>query len=75
MILASFANTVGQLIVTQGVLFAIGGSLVYSPAFLYLDQWFVRKKGLAYGVMWAGAGASGTYLDRNVILMMLTCRI
>ena len=29
------------------------------PAVLFLDEWFVRRKGLAFGIMWAGTGASG----------------
>lgn len=58
-ICASFANTALQLLATQGVLYALGGSLHYFPAFLYLDEWFVQRKGLAYGVFIAGAGASG----------------
>lgn len=41
----------------EGVLYAIGGSLLYSPAMFYVDEWFVKKKGLAFGVMWAGVGA------------------
>ncbi|KAK3937040.1 putative MFS monocarboxylate transporter [Diplogelasinospora grovesii] len=56
---ASFATTVPQLLATQGVLYAIGGSLHYFPAFLYLDEWFIQRKGIAYGTVWAGAGASG----------------
>ena len=51
---SSFSTTVGHLILTQGVLYAIGGSLLYSPAILYLDEWFVRRKGFAFGVMWVG---------------------
>ncbi|KAE8383715.1 major facilitator superfamily domain-containing protein [Aspergillus bertholletiae] len=56
---ASFANTAGQLLATQGITYAIGGSFHYFPAFLYLDEWFVERKGLAYGIFIAGAGASG----------------
>jgi MFS family permease len=58
----SFANTVTQLIVTQGVMYAIGGGLVYTSAILYLDEWFIQKKGLAFGIMWAGTGLSGVVL-------------
>lgn len=56
LIASSFATKVWLLILTQGVLYAIGGSLLYSPTMFYLDEWFVRKKGLAFGIMWAGVG-------------------
>ena len=49
---SSFANTVTQLLLTQGVLYAIGGLFLYCPTLLYLDEWFIRRKGLAYGIMW-----------------------
>ena len=50
--LSSLCQTVPQLIGTQGVLYAIGGSLIYSPTILFMDEWFVQRKGLAFGVMW-----------------------
>lgn len=59
LVAASFATEVWHLIVTQGFLYAIGGSLLYSPTMFYLDQWFVKRKGLALGVMWSGVGTSG----------------
>ncbi|KAM0172123.1 hypothetical protein ACHAPF_007627 [Botrytis cinerea] len=40
LVAASFATEVWHLIVTQGFLYAIGGSLLYSPTMFYLDQWF-----------------------------------
>ena len=49
---ASFAQSVGQLIAFQGVLFAFGGNLLFAPTVTYLDEWFVRRKGLAIGIMW-----------------------
>lgn len=57
--LSSFSTTIPQLIATQGVLYALGGSAAYSPCIVYLDEWFVRRKGLAYGVMWSGTGLAG----------------
>ena len=59
MLLSSFANTVTLLILTQGLLYGIGGCLCYTPAILFLEEWFVRRKGLAFGVMWAGTGCAG----------------
>jgi hypothetical protein len=49
---ASFAGSVWHLTLTQGILYGIGGSLVYYPTFLFLDEWFIRRKGFAFGVMW-----------------------
>jgi len=52
LIAGSFATKVSHLIMTQGALYAIGGSLLYCPTLVFLDEWFIRKKGLAFGVMW-----------------------
>ena len=56
---SSYATTVPVLILTQGVLYAVGGSLLYSPVILFLDEWFIRRKGIAFGTMWAGTGFAG----------------
>ena len=53
---SSFATRVWHLILTQGVLYATGGSTLYFPTIVFLDEWFIRRKGLAYGIMWAGTG-------------------
>ena len=62
LIAASFANTVPQLLATQGVMYALGGSLHYFPSFLFLDEWFNKRKGFAYGVFVASGGAAGVVL-------------
>ena len=49
---ASFAQKVSHLIVSQGVIFALGGNLMFAPTVTYLDEWFIRRKGLAIGMMW-----------------------
>lgn len=56
---SSFAQTTAQLIAFQGVLYAIAGSTCYCPCMLYLEEWFVRRKGLAYSIMWSGTGLGG----------------
>ncbi|KAF5001598.1 hypothetical protein FGRMN_904 [Fusarium graminum] len=57
--LSSFSQSTTHLILTQGVLYAIGGAISYCPCLLYLDEWFVKKKGLAFGIMWSGTGLAG----------------
>lgn len=56
---SSFLSSITGLIITQGVLQAIGSGLLFAPTTLYLDEWFVRRRGLAYGVMWSGKSAVG----------------
>jgi hypothetical protein len=52
LIASSWATQVWHLVMTQGVLYAIGGSFLYFRVILSVDDWFIRRKGLAYGVMW-----------------------
>ncbi|KAJ5140951.1 hypothetical protein N7448_004359 [Penicillium atrosanguineum] len=60
--MSSFATNTGQLIVSQGVAYGIGASLAYAPTIIFMDEWFVQRKGLAFGIMWAGTGLSGVIL-------------
>lgn len=60
--LASFAKSVTHLIFTHGILYAIGGSICYSPTILFVNEWFIVRRGLAFGIMWAGTGVSGVIL-------------
>ncbi|KAF2833465.1 MFS general substrate transporter [Ophiobolus disseminans] len=57
--LSSLCTTVPQLIATQGILYGIGAAIAYSPVITFLEEWFVHKKGFAYGLLWAGTGLGG----------------
>lgn len=59
LILSSFATQLWQLIASQGVICAIGSGLLFSPTTLYLDEWFIARKGMAYGTIWAGKSVGG----------------
>lgn len=59
---ASFANSVPQLVFCQGVLYALAGNALITPTITYLDEWFVQRKGLAIGIMWAGDGTGGVIM-------------
>ncbi|KAF4452586.1 hypothetical protein F53441_4605 [Fusarium austroafricanum] len=56
---SAFVNTVGALIATQGFLYSLGCGLLFSPISHYMNEWFVERKGMALGVMWAGKSATG----------------
>ncbi|PSN62514.1 MFS general substrate transporter [Corynespora cassiicola Philippines] len=59
---ASFASTVSQLLATQGVLYAIGGAMLYFPIFNYIDEWFIKRRAFAYGALVASDGAGGVII-------------
>ncbi|KAL1727136.1 major facilitator superfamily domain-containing protein [Schizophyllum commune] len=59
---ASYAKTVAQLVALQGVMYALGGSMIYAPTICYMSQWFSARRGLANGVMFAGTSLGGIVL-------------
>lgn len=67
---SSFARNTTQLIVTQGVIYGVFACIFYCPCLVRLDEWFVRKRGLAYGIVWAGTGVGGAVLP-NMMHNML----
>jgi hypothetical protein len=50
LILASFANELWQVYLSQGLLYGIGGALVFSPSISLSPQWFVKHRSLATGL-------------------------
>ncbi|KAI5896482.1 MFS general substrate transporter [Schizophyllum commune H4-8] len=59
---ASFTTQIPALFALQGVIYAIGGSLLYFPTIFYMNEWFVRLRGTATGIMFAGTAAGGLIL-------------
>ncbi|KAL9586847.1 MAG: hypothetical protein Q9203_003724 [Teloschistes exilis] len=59
LIAASFASTLGVLIATQGVVYTVGITIIYWPVMSMMSEWFVKKRGLAFGIITAATGLSG----------------
>ncbi|KAL9556026.1 hypothetical protein MBANPS3_002084 [Mucor bainieri] len=71
--LSALATQIWHLYLTQGVLFGIGVSMMYTPALSIAPQWFVKRRGLALGIIASGSGMGGlvfplivTPLNRNM---------
>ncbi|KAJ1945614.1 hypothetical protein FBU59_002255 [Linderina macrospora] len=63
LIIASFCDSaVWKLIITQGIVFSLGASLVFIPATSIPSQWFVKYRALAIGIVVAGSGIGGLWL-------------
>jgi MCP family monocarboxylic acid transporter-like MFS transporter 10 len=56
---AGFVTQISALFALQGVLFSIGGSMLYAPCIRYMTQWFVKRRGLANGIIFSGTGVGG----------------
>ncbi|KAJ5682119.1 uncharacterized protein N7477_002059 [Penicillium maclennaniae] len=59
LLVGSFSTNVTHLILSQGIGFGVGGCLSYTPSILFMSEWFCKRKGLAFGIVWAGSGLSG----------------
>ncbi|CBQ67887.1 related to Monocarboxylate transporter 1 [Sporisorium reilianum SRZ2] len=55
----SFCSTLVQLIVVQGVLFGLGGSMLFLPGCALVNQYFDRRKGTAMSVIIGAASFGG----------------
>ncbi|KAI8320515.1 MFS general substrate transporter [Martensiomyces pterosporus] len=63
LIIASFCDgAVWKLLITQGIVFGMGASLVFIPATSIPSQWFVKNRPLAIGIVVAGGGIGGLWL-------------
>jgi MFS family permease len=59
---ASFAQTVPVLILTQGVVYGVGVLTYYHAQVSMLNEWFDKRRGLAYGIIFGANGLSGVAL-------------
>ncbi|TEA22331.1 MFS transporter asaE [Colletotrichum sidae] len=67
---ASFSDSVPGLIATQGALYGFGFLVLYFPVLRMINEWFVRRRGFAYGVLYAGGGVSGVGLPFLLELLL-----
>ncbi|KAF9071441.1 major facilitator superfamily domain-containing protein [Rhodocollybia butyracea] len=56
---AAFSTKIWHLIITQGIMYSLGGSLLYFPTTTYIFEWFSQKRGIASGVIYSGTSVGG----------------
>ncbi|KAJ9149078.1 MFS general substrate transporter [Pleurostoma richardsiae] len=59
---ASFATSVTGLIYTQGLLYGLGFVTVTYPIVSMINEWWVARKGMAFGIISAASGATGAVM-------------
>ncbi|KAF2711040.1 MFS general substrate transporter [Pleomassaria siparia CBS 279.74] len=59
LVAGSFADQLGILILTQGVMYGVGFIIFYYPILTMVDEFWVRRRGMAYGLLCSASGVSG----------------
>lgn len=62
LIAASYAPTIPILIATQGLMYGLGGLIVFYPMLSLISEWWDIKLGLAYGILDCSWGLTGAPL-------------
>ncbi|KAJ4982748.1 MFS monocarboxylate [Stagonosporopsis vannaccii] len=70
LLLASLATQTWQLVLTQGLLYGVGWCICYTPVYIILNEWFDKRRGLAYGIYNAASGVSGLVLPFALQLLL-----
>jgi MFS family permease len=67
---ASFAKTIWQLYLTQGILVGIGVGFLFIPSVSVTSQWFDKKRSLANSICSAGSGVGGVVVSFATLPMI-----
>jgi MFS family permease len=59
LVAGSFARSLATLIVTQGVMYGVGFTIFYYPILSMVNEFWIARRGLAYGILCAASGVSG----------------
>lgn len=59
LVAASFANTVPALILTQGIMYGAGFITFYYSILSMVNEYWIARRGMAYGFLCSASGASG----------------
>lgn len=60
LVAGSFAKTLPSLILTQGIMYGLGFLIFYYPIISMVDEFWIERRGMAYGLLCSSSGASGT---------------
>ncbi|KAF2623677.1 MFS general substrate transporter [Macroventuria anomochaeta] len=64
---------VSHLILTQGIIYTLGGGLAWTPILFHTEEWWARRRGFAYGITMAGLGLSGAILPVILEWLLQSC--
>ncbi|CAM1509638.1 Fc.00g033770.m01.CDS01 [Cosmosporella sp. VM-42] len=62
LLLGSFASTLERLILTQNVAYGLGFLIFYYPILSMMNEYWIGRRGMAYGVLCGASGVSGSVM-------------
>ena len=66
----SFATDLSVLIFTQGVMYGIGFLIFYYPILSFVNEFWIERRGMAYGILCASSGISGISMPFAIEAML-----
>lgn len=70
LVAGSFARNLGTLILTQGVVYGFGFIVFYYPILSMVNEFWIARRGLAYGILCSASGVSGAALPIGLQAML-----
>ncbi|TVY56206.1 Fujikurins efflux protein [Lachnellula cervina] len=70
LVAGSFAETLNGLIATQGVMYELGFVILTYPIYSFVDEWFVARKGMAFGIVSAASGFTGMFVPFIIEILL-----
>ncbi|PVU92900.1 hypothetical protein BB561_003544 [Smittium simulii] len=70
LLLASFSTKIWQLVLTQGVIFGFGSSILINISLSVLPQWFDKHRSFAMGLIASGGGFGALFLIPIITKML-----
>jgi MFS family permease len=70
LVAGAFCKSLVTLVITQGLCYGIGICIIEVPTLLVLNSWFVERRGLAYGILFAMTdlfGCTFCYIANSVL--------
>ncbi|KAG5801824.1 hypothetical protein H9Q74_013495 [Fusarium xylarioides] len=62
LVAGSFTNTLETLILTQGAAYAVGFLILYYPILMMVNEYWIARRGMAYGLLCGASGVSGAVM-------------
>lgn len=70
LVAGSFARTLGTLIFTQGIMYGVGFLIFYYPILSMVNEFWIARRGMAYGLLCSASGVSGVIFPFGLEAML-----